>query len=85
MFADKLIFTFEGTVILVTYALPVAQQSVLLAGSCQQDQNQVQDWIQETGLEGGTGSATVWHWADPSVLLPYQSGKQQGRHDVLDE
>lgn len=62
--------------------LPAAQHSVLLAGSCQQDQNQVQDLTQETGLQGGTGSVTVWNWADPSLVLPYPSGHET-RRDML--
>lgn len=44
----------------VTQSLPVVQQSALLADSCQQDQSHVQDWTRGTGLEGGTGSVTVW-------------------------
>lgn len=61
----------------LTSGSAVAQKSVVLAGSYQRDQNQVQDWTQETGLEGGTGFVAARHLADSSLLLPYPSGSSK--------
>lgn len=43
------------------------------ADSFQQHQDHDLDWTLETGLEGGTGSVTVWGWDGSSLLIPYSS------------
>lgn len=50
--------TLQGT---ATKSLPLEQQFVRLAGSCQLHQTRVLDWTRGTGLGGGTGSVTVRH------------------------
>lgn len=58
----------------LTFGSAMAQHFVSPSGSHQQDQNQEQDWILGTGLEGDTGSVTVQRWADPFSFPSYSSG-----------
>lgn len=59
----------------LAHFLLLEQQFVHPAGSFQQQQEHARDWTPGIGLEGGTGSATVWNWAGSSLLFPCSSGK----------
>lgn len=62
--------------------LPLEQQFVHPADSFQRYQDHDLDWTLEIGLEGGTGSVTVWDWDGSSLMIPYSSGgKKRGFRD----